>query len=320
MEIVRKRMPIEQLLAEGELPGPVAEQLSRVRKIQNFAVHELGLPDNGSYRYYADLGRDYVVWNVFATPELSLQNREWCYLIVGCLSYRGYFSEAAARELAEALESEGYDVFVGGVSAYSTLGWFADPVLNTMLHRGETYLARVIFHELAHQKIYIKNDTDFNEAFADTVALAGMQRWLASQNDNKTYEAFMRQQSRESGFVDLVLRYRQLLDNLYRSPHNDQDKRARKNLLLQQMVNDYQAIRNGWENDVHYDSWFARGVNNAKLVAVATYRQYVPGFNRLLEAVDNDLDVFYRRVNELAQCSPATRKKILLSGTGEFSC
>src|SRR5690606_9273372 len=178
------------------------------------------------------------------TPELSLQNRQWCYLIAGCLSYRGYFSEESAQRFAQELKSQGDDVFVGGVTAYSTLGWFADPILNTMLGRGDFYLARVIFHELAHQKVYIKNDTEINEAFADTVAETGLRRWFDSHYNSAiiSQEQFETAQREEDEFVELVLKYRTLLEDLYQSGITDTQKRLQKNILFEQMKNEYQAM------------------------------------------------------------------------------
>ena len=320
LEIIHKSVPLEQALDNNDLPREVASQLINVRNIRNFATNELGLPDNNSYRRYADLERKYVVWNVFASPELFLENREWCYLIIGCLGYRGYFSENDARKLASELEDQGYDVFVGGVSAYSTLGWFADPVLNTMLHWDTTYLAKVIFHELAHQKVYIKNDTEFNEAFADTVAMEGVERWLEKYGSAQSIHEFSQKQSRENMFVNLVLRYRKKLDAIYRSSLLDKTKRQKKNIILQNMVNEYQNIRSDWGNDSTYDNWFAMGVNNAKLMAVVTYRELVPGFQKFLQAANNNLNLFYKLITNLGHCDHNLRRKILFSGNIHFSC
>jgi len=319
LEILQKRQPIDALINNNSLPGDTLAQLTLSKQIRDFAINELGLPDNNSYIDYADLERDFVVWNVFAAPELSLQSRQWCYLIVGCLSYRGYFSEEGANTLANELENQGYDVFVGGVTAYSTLGWFADPVLNTMLRFGDTYLAKVIFHELAHQKVYIKDDTEINEAFADTVAETGVRRWL-NGNNPVTYEQFETIQLQENEFVELVLKYRNQLDDLYNSGMTDTQKRMQKSVLLEQMKNEYQQMYP--DNNIHrrYDSWFATGLNNAKVIAVVTYRKYMPGFKKMLLGVDNNLDAFYSLVDQLRHCTYEQRREILLSGNIQFSC
>jgi predicted aminopeptidase len=321
LEILHKRQPIDKLLKHHDLPRDIKAQLELSRQIRDFAIMELGLPDNGSYRDYADLGRDFVVWNVFATPELSLQNRQWCYLIVGCLAYRGYFSEENAREYALQLENGGYDVYVGGVTAYSTLGWFDDPVLNTMLQRGDIYLARVIFHELAHQKVYIKDDTEINEAFADTVAETGVHRWLESSNPSGYAPAQIENmQQEEDQFVELVLKYRNQLDELYNSAITDSQKRARKSMLLGRMIDEYRKMYPDNSIQTRYGSWFATGLNNAKLMAVVTYRKYMPGFRKMLLAVDNDFEAFYELADRLRHCSHDQRRDILQSGKIHFSC
>ncbi len=319
LEILVKRQPIEQLINENRLPPETIGQLKQVREIRSFAINDLGLPDNISYMHYADLGRNFVVWNVFATPELSLQSREWCYLIAGCLSYRGYFSEHAAHTYGNELKAQGFDVFVGGVAAYSTLGWFADPVLNTMLQRGDAYLAKVIFHELAHQRVYIKNDTEINEAFADTVADVGMRRWLAN-NKSYPYEEFAKTQKQEDEFVELVMRYRNQLDNLYKSETPDTQKRLSKSVIFEQMIDEYRQTQTGQDGPDRYASWFATGLNNAKLMAVVTYRKYLPGFKKMLLAVDNNLERFYQLAEQLGHCSHEQRRDILLSGDFHFSC
>ena len=320
VEILQKRQPITSVLNAGSLPAPIARQLAQVRNIRDFARQELGLPDNGSYQDYVDLQRDYVVWNVFATPELALTGLEWCYLFVGCLSYRGYFSEPAARTEAIALEHQGYDVFVGGVAAYSTLGWFADPVLNTMLRQDIDYLARTIFHELAHQRIYIKDDTEFNEAFADTVAEIGIQRWLTRQGDPASQKKFELNQAREDEFVAMVLNYRNKLNDVYSSTMPDSEKRSKKSAIFTEMINEYQQLRLRWGNYGAYDAWFATGLDNAKLMAVATYRRYLPGFKKLLLAVAGDLESFYQLVEQLGACTPDQRRQILQQGNIHFTC
>ena len=320
LEILQKRQPIETLIKNANLPPDTLALLALVRQIRDFAIYELALPDNNSYLDYVDLERDFVVWNVFAAPELSLQSRQWCYLIVGCLGYRGYFSEEAAHALADELENQGYDVFVGGVSAYSTLGWFADPVLNTMLHRGEDYLAKVIFHELAHQKIYIKDDTEINEAFADSVAEIGMRRWLARNKNQSSYEQFEENQVVEDDFADLVLRYRNQLDYLYNSDMSDAEKRLNKSAILEKMRNEYMQLQSAPNGSKRYDAWFASGLNNAKLMAVVTYRKYLPGFKKILLAVDNNLHIFYGLVEKLRHCTYEQRRDILLSGNIHITC
>ncbi|HKK15878.1 MAG TPA: aminopeptidase [Gammaproteobacteria bacterium] len=320
LQIIAKSRPITALLKDDHLPANLASKLSQAMEIRDFASRELALPDNNSYRYYADLDREYVVWNVFATPALSLQAKEWCFLFVGCLSYRGYFSNSRADAFASRLEQQGFDTWVGGVTAYSTLGWFTDPVLNTMLSRDNDYLARIIFHELAHQKIYIKNDTAFNEAFAETVALEGIRRWYALRSDTDSYRNFLSRLQHEEQFVSLVLQYRDKLDRVYESTMMPGEKLLQKNRLLQAMVNDYRLMRTGWGNDGRYDSWFATGLNNAKLMAVSTYRLYVPVLRKQLEMLGSNLPAFYTFIERLGQCSFEERKSYFENGGHGTAC
>lgn len=320
LEIISKSRPIDSLLESERVSAPLAGKLSQALEIRDFASRELALPDNDGYRYYADLARDYVVWNIFAAPALSLEGQEWCYLIVGCLSYRGYFSRDEAHAYASRLQKQGFDTWVGGVVAYSTLGWFDDPLLNTMLGQDMDYLARVIFHELAHQKIYIKNDTAFNEAFAETVALEGMRRWYAHRGDSGSYRHFLRKLQHEESFVSLVMDYRGKLENIYHSELGDSEKLAWKNRLLQAMVDDYRQMRIHWGNDDRYDNWFAGELNNAKLLAVSTYQLYVPVLRKRLEMLGWDLPAFYTWIKSLAQCSPEDRKAWLKNDDKDVTC
>jgi len=320
MSLLSKRQSISDIIKDPDILDSTRMQLQQVNEIREYASKHLHLPENNSYRNFADIGRDYVVWNVFATPEFSLQPREWCFLFVGCLSYRGYFSEKDARRYAKKLEQQGLDVFVGGVAAYSTLGWFDDPVLSTMLNWDKTRLARVVFHELAHQLIYIEDDTDFNEAFADTVAQAGVLHWLNTTTGSDIVEQFEQELQREKQFVDLVFRYREKLNGLYSNKPGKDAKRIQKNQLFIQMKVDYYQFREAWVTENAYDDWFESGLNNAKLSAVITYREYVPGFLALLNSVNNDLPGFYDVVTDLGKCDPALRHQILSARLTEYDC
>lgn len=319
LEIMRKRVPIDTLLVNQTLPPDILAQLAEVKGIRDFASVELGLPENNSYREYADIKRDYVAWNVFATPELSLKSRQWCYLFIGCVSYRGYFTKDAASRYATSLEKKGYDVFTGGVTAYSTLGWFDDPVLNTMLRLNRVLLARTIFHELAHQKLYVKNDTKFNEAFADTVAAAGVKKWLDTRGTPAEKQAYNATKIHEDAFVNLVIQYRDRLEIMYASGLDDAEKRKRKYALLEEMKGAYQRL-GATQDDDTYAAWFADRPNNANLVSVTIYRDYLPGFDKLLSACGDNLIRFYELVEQLRGCSKERRRNILLSGQTAFSC
>ncbi|MGH8120496.1 MAG: aminopeptidase, partial [Gammaproteobacteria bacterium] len=320
LEIMHKRQAIDRLLEQKKLPAATLEQLAGVKPIRDFAVRELGLPADNSYRDYVDTGREYVVWNVFAAPALSLEARQWCFLFIGCVAYRGYFAQDDARKFAAELASQGYDVFTGGVSAYSTLGWFDDPILNTMLRRDRLYLARVIFHELAHRKLYLKGDTDFNEAFADTVADAGVRMWLSANGTLQEREGYDAARLHDDIFVSLVMRYRGHLEAIYNSGQTDAEKLRQKQTVLEKMKNDYGKIRSGWKDDDAYDAWFAAGLNNAKLAAVSTYRAYLPGFRKLLAALDGNLAKFYERLEQMQNCTRKQRRELLLAGITVFDC
>ena len=270
-EVIDKSEPIIDLIQSDNLSAESREKLNTILKLRAFSIKELGLPDNDSYSSFADLGRDYVIWNIFANPEFSLEPVNWCYFIVGCLSYRGYFSKQDAESYETELKNQGYDTYLGGVAAYSTLGWFDDPVLNSMLRWNESYLAKVMFHELAHQQLYIKNDTDFNESYADAVAHIGVTKWLQKKTNKKYLREYQQEQKREKEFVDLINRYKSKLNTVYQSSLDDEMKRGKKKELFGKMEIEYGHMIKNWEKDP-YRKWISNGVNNAKLASVITYR------------------------------------------------
>jgi predicted aminopeptidase len=310
-DIWNRERPIGDVIADPATPAALREKLEGVRRIREFASRELGLPDNASYRRYADLGRPFVVWNVFATPEFSTKPVRWCFPVAGCVGYRGYFDKAEADRFAADLAAVGDDVYVGGVPAYSTLGWFADPVLNTFAHYPDPGIARLIFHELAHQVVYVRNDSVFNESFAVTVAREGIRRWLArhgSAHDKSTYEQ-MRQ--RRENFVRLIQAYRERLDALYASGLAPQEMRERKRELFDAMTRDYGKLKAGWNGFGGYDRWFAQQPNNAQIASVTIYTQMVPAFQALLEREGRDLPRFYAAVRALAGLDKQERTRRL---------
>jgi len=299
--LLHAREPIATLLADPQTPPTLRARLEEVRAAREFASRELGLPDNGSYRSYADIGRPFVVWNVVAAPEFSVQPKRWCFPVAGCVAYRGYFHEAKARSLALELEARGFDVVVEGVPAYSTLGRFADPVISSMLRYDDDELAATIFHELAHQLIYVKNDSEFNEAFATTVEEAGLTRWLEHQGAAQRIERFHTEQQRETVLLALLRPARARLAALYESGASMSELRAGKQRILGGLAADISALER--RQGVHYpvyDQWIAAGLNNAQLAAVATYYDCVPGFKRLLATENGDLPRFYAAVRALA--------------------
>ena len=295
LNVMQRRQPIEDLLDSGTISTELKARLSAAQSMRRFASTVLGLPDNGSFTRYADLERPYAVWNVFAAPELSLELNEWCYPFAGCVTYRGYFSEAKARAQAGQLRVQGYDTYYGGVAAYSTLGWFDDPLLNTVTGYRDARLAGLIFHELAHQQLYIPGDTLFNEGFATAVEHAGVRRWLEQQADPAMTSDYATHRRHQQAFHALVARTRAQLEQVYAGELPDSDKRRLKKQYLEAMRAEYARQRQSGDVDSNYDAWFAGELNNARLGAVNTYRAYVPLFEGLFANCGGDFSVFYQR-------------------------
>lgn len=299
-ELWRRARPLDVVLADSATPGPVRDQLRLAADIRDWASSELSLPDNGSYRRYADLGRRFVVWNVFATEALSVKPRQSCFPVAGCVSYRGFFAEADARAHAHALAEAGLDVHVTGIPAYSTLGWFDDPLLNTFIHYPETELVRLIVHELAHQIVYVRDDTEFNESFASAVEEEGVRRWLARPGKAALQQGFDRTQTMRADFAALVGKYREMLDELYRSDLPDEAKRAGKHTLIGQLGADYIRLRDGsWNGFRGYDRWFGQDINNATLASIGLYTSARPAFSQLIARAP-DLPSAWVSLRELA--------------------
>ncbi|MDQ2963200.1 MAG: aminopeptidase [Pseudomonadota bacterium] len=313
LDLLGRAQPMAEVL-EATLDPVIKRKLERVLAIREFASRELGLPDNASYRRYTDLGRRFVLWNVFATPELSLTPRQWCFPVAGCVNYRGYFAEADARAEATRLAANGNDTYIGGVPAYSTLGYFADPMPSTFLRYPDTEIARLIFHELAHQVAYARDDTVFNESFAVAVEEEGLRRWLAKQHDPNLDLQFASSRRHRDGFRTLVERARAKLVALYASDASDAGKLAAKAAVLDEMRSEYAALKREWGGFGAYDYWFAQGPNNASLAAVGLYSQKVPQFKALLAAEGGDLARLYVRVRALAGLPKAERDTALAVG------
>lgn len=313
LDLMSRREPIDELVADPETPPALRQRLATVLEIRDFAVSELGLPNNRSYRSYADLGRRYVVWNVFAAPKFSLEPETWCFPFIGCVAYRGYFSEDEARGYAEQLAGDGLDVYVAGIVAYTTLGLSADPVLNTMLAGDDSHLAGLVFHELAHQKLYIKNDSAFNEAFASLVEEEGVRRWLGRQGDETSWQSWLEWRERQRLFNDLVGATLIKLDALYESELNPDLMRDRKAKITAGMREAHAKLRQQWGGTSSYEAWFRGPLNNAQLSSVATYRELVPAFRALLKESDGDLDVFYQRAADIG-AKPAEERDQVLHG------
>ncbi|WP_455199848.1 aminopeptidase [Kaarinaea lacus] len=300
-EVLSSREPIAEVLQDPSVQQPIKDKLQVVLEIRDFASRELQLPDNNSYRTYVDLKRPYVVWNVFAAPEFSMQMKEWCFLFVGCVRYRGYFDEQDAQEYASELKQEGLDVYVTGIAAYSTIGWFDDPVLNTIIKRDEIRLAGLIFHELSHQEVFVKGDTAFNEGFSVTVELEGVKRWLKHQDSPELMQKYQQRKDRHKQFVALVNQTRDRLESLYSGTDDPETMRGKKVAIIDDMKQQYQQLKVDWDGYAGYDRWFSKPINNAQIAAVTTYRDYVPAFQALLAKNNHDMRAFYDAVAALGE-------------------
>jgi len=304
-EVLRKREDIGEVIADASTPPEIARRLRLVEEARQFSVAELGLPDNDSYRSYSDIGRDFVVWNVFAAPEFSLRAKQWCFPVAGCVSYRGYFDREAARREASKLQKRGFDVAVGGVVAYSTLGRFDDPVLSSMMQWDDTQLVGVLFHELAHQQLYVKGDSAFNESFATAVEEAGIERWLAahgSPGDLAEYDAGRR--VREA-LMSLVAEASEDLRALYGGEIGETEKRRGKSARLAQLASDVAGVLERAGRDS--SAWRQGDLNNARLVSLALYEDRLPAFRALLLRCGGDLACFYRAATGLSKLDRAAR-------------
>ena len=293
--------PIESWVNDPTAPPSLRTKLGHAMEIREFASTDLGLPNNGSYRSYADLGRNAVVWNVFAAEPFSVAPKTWCFPIAGCVPYRGYYDRAGAIAFANELESRGLEVYVGPVTAYSTLGWFNDPLLNTFINSPDRELARLMFHELAHQLIYVSSDTEFNESFATTVERIGVQRWLTTHGSQQDRDAWKTSRTMQEGFQTLVLKHQHALRRLYSSAGNRESMQREKAALTDKLRSDYALLKIQWGGDSRYDRFFAGPLNNAQLASFAVYTRLVPAFETLYTEHNADLGAFYSQVRGLAK-------------------
>jgi predicted aminopeptidase len=325
-DILARQEPLEKLLNSTNTSAQLKRQLVLLQELRSFAERELDLKVNGHYRKYADLERPFVVWNVEAAREFSLEPKTWWYPMVGRLEYRGFFSREAAREYAGYLRNKSLDVYSGGVQAYSTLGWFKDPALNTFIFLPDSELAELIFHELGHQTVFAAGDTDFNEAFATTVGEEGVRRWLKAKNAPEALASYEEDLRRNRQIVRLVLDARTQLERLYgdvrdkegklkatSNPHNLSDSalRLEKQRIQNKLRAEYQSLISQWPGYTGYAFFFEGDLNNAKLNSIANYYDFVPGFERLLELNKGHLPDFYSAVERLAKKSKAERHEWL---------
>ena len=314
LNLVEAARPVSQWLADPDTPPRLKARLELSQRIRDFAVSDLGEPDNASYRRYADLKRSAAVWNVVAAPELSLELKTWCFAVVGCVGYRGYYERAGAEDFAAGLKAEALEVSVYPVPAYSTLGklptggWLADPLLNTFIDYPEGELARLIFHELAHQVAFAPGDTLFNESFASAVEKIGAERWLSQRADAGARAEYERGEGRRADFRELTARYRDEFAALYASSAIDAAKRDGKAALRTRLQADYATMKAAkWGGYAGYDNWFARA-NNASFGVLASYTALVPAFERLFEREGRDFPRFYAEVRRLVALPIAERR------------
>lgn len=307
LAIVHAARPVDAWLADPATPDTLRTRLESARAIRDFASRELGLPDNGSYRDYADPGRPFAVWNVVAAPAFSTRPREWCFPVAGCVSYKGWYDPKAAERFAADLRDEGYDAFVYGVPAYSTLGWFDDPLLSTFLRYPRAEVARLVFHELAHQLAYAAGDSAFNEGFATVVEQEGVRRWLAQVGTSEERRQFDAMTARKRGFVALIRCARARLDAVYAAAPDDAAKRSGKAAEFDRLRADYAALKTSWGGFAGYDFWFAQPLSNAHLASIGTYEDALPALDALLDRMGRDLPRFYAEVRTLAKLDRRAR-------------
>ena len=310
-QLMHRVRDIPAVQADPGTSAALNKRLQRVLEVRDFATRELALPDNGSYRGFAELGRQAVVWSLVATPEFSVEPVQWCYPVIGCASYRGYFDREDARAAGRKQGQQGRDWTVEPVAAYSTLGWFDDPLPSTVLHWSEARLAGLVFHELAHQRLYLAGDSTFNESFATAVEQAGVQRWLERRGDEAALHAWQRGEQRQQDFVALLLAARARLQALYARPLAVDELRRAKAQELEALQRRYRRLADGWEEAEGFGAWFERPVNNARLALVGTYEQWRPAFLQLLCRQGGDFDAFYRAAGELSKLPPEQRKRRL---------
>ncbi len=311
-QVLTHREPIPRLLDDPRVDPALKARLRRALMIRDYAARRLALPDNGAYRSYADLGRPYAVWNVFAAPEFSLEPHRWCYPLIGCASYRGYFHRRGAETEAKRLQQAGYDTFIAGIPAYSTLGWFDDPLLNTVIHWREPQLAGLIFHELAHQVVYVRGDTTFNESFASAVERLGVMQWLNERGTPEQRQDYDRYLRHRDQFDALLRRYRDELARRYAQGGDPTRLRQTKQALFAALRTDYQALKHRWRQGPYFDRWFQAPVNNARFVPLHDYTRLRAAFVCLRQAA-RDWPDFYATIRRLARLPPRERTRRLES-------
>jgi len=327
LSLMSKRESLEKVMASEDTDAEIKRKLEMLRDARVFAVDRLSLPQNKSYTTFVKTGKKFITWNVVATPEFSMVPKQWCFPVAGCVLYRGYFAESRAQSYEATLKEQGFDTQLGGASAYSTLGWFNDPLMDTMLRGSDIRLVGLIFHELAHQLLYIKDDSSFNEAFATFVEQQGSREWLTAQGREDTLPLFEAYLQRQLDFNDLLQVTRADLVNLYKDASaptaNEldasvaEDLRERKQAVFTNMLARYDTLKSErWDNFTGYDNWFKKEMNNARLIAVSTYLKWVPAFAAMFDEVGDDFEAFYALAKEISAKSYDERQALLIDYLG----
>lgn len=307
--LMHARQPVDEALEHGTVDEFTAEKLQLSRQIIAFAIDQLGLPDNGSYTEFVVTGQDAVVWNVVAAPEFSLQAKQWCFPVSGCVPYRGYFAEDKAGAFADKLEKREYEVTVSPAIAYSTLGWFDDPLLDTMWSRSDARFAAYIIHELAHQQLYLKGDSRFNESYASFVELVGVQQWLRSLEDQVALQQWLELEEAEGDFTELMQVTRNELEEVYASGEEPDELRARKLTVFERMEDSYGRIRDSkWDGRDYFGGWFLKPPNNARFALLDTYQGGNCAFRQLFVEAGEDMKVFHGLASEKSRLPDGERQ------------
>lgn len=301
LSLLFARDDIHDIIKNKQTDKLLRKRLTHLLKAREFAESQLSLPVGSAYLDYVDLKRPYVIWNITAAEEFSLRGFQWCYPVIGCQSYRGYFDEKSAIDFASKLETQGLEIWVNGVDAYSTLGWFDDPVLNTFFKRNDTGIAALLFHELAHRVVYIDGDTAFNESFASSVELAGIKLWMTAQGTPERYDSFIAKKTTQKAFISLVLKTHKELQTIYHSELTVEDKRQKKSEAIEHLRSSFSEAAKHNPRLKGYSHWINSEINNAKLVTIANYHQYIESFSQLLIDNEHDFDEFYQAVAQLGE-------------------
>ena len=313
MAIMDKRVDIDELIASPETDDKLKQRLELVKEIRQFAFERLALPESDSYSSYAQLDQPYALQNLFAAPEFSTRLITWCYPIAGCTSYRGFYEQQRLDDFVEGLKADNNDIHIGRVPAYSTLGWFDDPVLSSFINWSDHRLAGLLFHELTHQKIYIDDDSKFNESLATAVQQVGIRLWLLAHKDEAELDRFNRSLLYRRDVVLLIEEARNQLAELYATEASAEIKRQQKQALFAQLPEQYETVADAHDYRDGFANWFSRDFNNAKLASVSTYNALVPAFVKMIEAHHNDFEAFFGYAEKVGDLEKAQRDLCLIA-------